>query len=467
MYDGLLVIDADSHKMENPVVFFDYLDAPYRDRLFSRTDRWGQQRLVVVDFNPRTGRNDLERVFPQPEGPGKGAYCAIHPETAIGAVFNRIRLEHMDREGVDAQVIYGSMTLSFETLLDRDLAVACMRAYNDYIADDCRGYGGRIFPVGYISLADVGEAVREIHRCVEQLGMVGVHVPPAVPVPHPAAPDAFPMIRLPKHVSHPDFHPVFAAAVALDVALGVHGSPGVYLPSGIAEQVDTFILSHIFGHRNQMQMALAACVFDGVFDRFPTVRMGFLEAGCGWLPDLVHAFHEHWEKRIRDFDPDVKVSMVEFTREMLRERGGKDGKLHLLGKARSMYDLIAHAERERRTPDRDAYIFEYRHLDHDPTDFFRRGQVYVSFEPDDPAPAYLREALGEMGEDVACFSGDYGHWDGVLRDCVKNVARTRDYSRAHLGKLLAGNCLRLYGPRLARALGEAPREAGQGAGVTG
>jgi len=49
MYDGLLVIDADSHKMENPVVFFDYLDAPYRDRLFSRTDRWGQQRLVVVD----------------------------------------------------------------------------------------------------------------------------------------------------------------------------------------------------------------------------------------------------------------------------------------------------------------------------------------------------------------------------------------------------------------------------------
>src|SRR6476660_2084302 len=83
MYDVLLVIDADSHKMENPVVFFDYLDAPYRDRLFSRTDRWGQQRLVVVDFNPQTKQNDLGRVFPQPEGPGKGAYCALHPATAI------------------------------------------------------------------------------------------------------------------------------------------------------------------------------------------------------------------------------------------------------------------------------------------------------------------------------------------------------------------------------------------------
>jgi len=42
--------------------------------------------------------------------------------------------------------------------------------------------------------------------------MIGVHVPPSVPVPHPAAPDAFPMIRLPKHLSHPDFHPLLAAS---------------------------------------------------------------------------------------------------------------------------------------------------------------------------------------------------------------------------------------------------------------
>ena len=97
------------------MVFFDYLDAAYRARLSSRTDRYGQQRLVIRDLDPRTGRPELERVFPQPEGPGKGAFAAIHPETAIGGVFNRIRIEHMDREGIDAQVLYGSMTLSFES----------------------------------------------------------------------------------------------------------------------------------------------------------------------------------------------------------------------------------------------------------------------------------------------------------------------------------------------------------------
>src|SRR3989441_5388262 len=116
MYDGLLVVDADAHKMENPVVFFDYLEAPYRDRLGSRTDRYGQPRLVVHDRDPRTGAA-LERVFPQPDGPGKGAFAAIHPETAIGGGFNPIRPEHMGPEGVDAPGLYGAMALSFQAIL--------------------------------------------------------------------------------------------------------------------------------------------------------------------------------------------------------------------------------------------------------------------------------------------------------------------------------------------------------------
>src|SRR4030095_5898143 len=111
MHDGLLVIDADAHKMENPVVFFDYLDAPYRARLSSRTDRHVHPRLVIRVLDPRSGRPELEPVFPQPDGPGKGAFAAIHPETAIGGVFNRIRIAHMDREGIDAQGLYGSVVL--------------------------------------------------------------------------------------------------------------------------------------------------------------------------------------------------------------------------------------------------------------------------------------------------------------------------------------------------------------------
>jgi len=42
-------------------------------------------------------------------------------------------------------------------------------------------------------------------------------------------------------------------------------------------------------------------------------------------------------------------------------------------------------------------------------------------------------AMGEAGKRLTCFSGDYGHWDGVLHDCVKDAAEVADYDREHLG----------------------------------
>jgi hypothetical protein len=76
MYDGLLAIDPDAPKMENPVVFFDHLDAPYRDGLGSRTDRYGQPRLVVHE----RGR----AAAPGSDGPGKGAFAAVVGSGRLG-----------------------------------------------------------------------------------------------------------------------------------------------------------------------------------------------------------------------------------------------------------------------------------------------------------------------------------------------------------------------------------------------
>src|SRR5262249_58222525 len=127
-------------------------------------------------------------------------------------------------------------------------------------------------------------------------------------------------------------------------------------------------------------------------------------------------------------------------RGLWREGVGPDAGRHQLRKLRQALPLYRRTSRETPAPDTDAFLMEHRGLDHDPVDFFRRGEIFLSFESDDPAPAYLREALGTMGEDLACFSADYGHWDGVLTDCVRGVARVRPYERAHLAKLLAENC---------------------------
>lgn len=442
------VIDADAHKCENPVVFLDYVERAQRARLGFVRDRWGEQRIRVLDRDPRSGRPDFERRFLQAEGWGKGTFRPYHDETTLGGLFNRVRIEHMDREGIDHQVIYGSISLAFNSILDPELAVGLCRAYNDYVREDCAGYGGRLHPAGILPLQDPAAAVAELRRCVHELGIPTVSFAPNLPQPHPAAPDAFPDVRVPKHLSHPDFAPVFAEAERLDVALGIHGAPGFQLAGGCSDQLDSFTLVHAFANRSMAQMALAKLIFDGVMEAYPRLRFGFLEAGCGWLPDLVFNLSEHWRKRVVDFDPDLEPSRTLFLAEFARERSSS---LDLLQKARGLLSMLFNPSEQGASPE-ELHRFLYEHdLRRDPREYLERGQIFVTYEPDDPAPGYLATALGASGRQACGMATDYGHWDATLRGCV-GLARHPAVDEEHAAGLLGRNALRFYGERLARRI---------------
>lgn len=447
MIHGHPVVDADSHKCENPIVFFDYVPAPYRNRIDVMRDRYGEQRFIIKDFDPRTGRSDAWRVFLQPEGYGKGTFRPYHEESTLGGLFNRVRLSHMEREGIDHQVVYGSITLAFNSLVDRDLAVVLCRAYNDYVHDDCAGQE-RLHPVAALPLQEPFEAEREMRRCVEELGMVGVSIAPNVPQPHPEAPDRFPAIRVPKALSHPDFRPLFAAAEELDVSIGIHGAPGVQLAAGTADQLDTFTLVHVFANRGMQQAALAKLIFDGVMEQFPRLRFGFLEAGAGWLPDLMHSLHEHWEKRIVHFDPRIEPGAGEFLREFARETGVSKA---LLRNARGLLGMLFRAsEQEASAAEIEAFRHEHPHLPRDPREYLERGQIFLTVEPDDPCVGWLPHALGDAGRRVAGLAVDYGHWDATVRNCVGLIADRPDVDPDYAVRLLSANALDFYGDRLRR-----------------
>jgi predicted TIM-barrel fold metal-dependent hydrolase len=443
-----MVIDADAHKCENPVVFLDYVEPAFRGRLGFVRDRFGEQRIRILDRHP-SGIGQLERIFLQPEGWGKGTFRPFHDETTLGGLFNRLRIEHMDREGVDHHVIYGSVTLAFNSLVDTELAVALCRAYNDYISADCEPWRRRLHPVGVLPLQDPAAAVEELRRCALELGMPAVSFAPNLPVPHPSAPSAFPDVRVPKHLSHPDFEPVFAEAERLDVALGIHGAPGFQLAGGASDQLDSFTLVHVFANRDMLQMALAKLIFDGVMERHPGLRFGFLEGGCGWLPDFMRNLSEHYEKRIARFDPGLEPSSAGFLAELLRER--RSGSLQLASKAKGLLSLLfTPAEREASRAELARFRDEHP-LRRDPLEYLIRGQIFVTFEPDDPAPGYLPTPLGTLGRHVCGMATDYGHWDATLRGCVE---RTRKYALdgAHAEQLLGQNALRFYGERLRRRI---------------
>src|SRR5215813_7404964 len=62
MFRGVPIIDADSHKIENPAIFLEYLEPRYRPRVRQVTDRHGEPRVAITDRNPHTGALDLERL---------------------------------------------------------------------------------------------------------------------------------------------------------------------------------------------------------------------------------------------------------------------------------------------------------------------------------------------------------------------------------------------------------------------
>jgi predicted TIM-barrel fold metal-dependent hydrolase len=458
------VIDADSHKCENPLIFSDFLPSGYRDRLTFVRDRFGEQRFRILDRNPSSGSNDFARLFLQPEGYGKGTYRPYHSETTIGGLFNRVRIEHMDREGIDHQVIYGSIVLAFNSLIDSELAVVLCRAYNDYIHEDVASHKDRLHPVAILPLQDPQEAIAEMRRCVQELGMPGVCLPPNIPVPHPAAPDRFPDLRVPKHLSHPDFHPVYAAAQELGVSISIHGAPGMQLAGGTSDQLDSFTLVHVFANRAMQQMAVARLIFDGVMEAFPSLKFGFLEAGVGWLPDFFHSLHEHWEKRVANLDVDLEPSPREFLAEFVRERRA-GGDLGLIRKGRQLMSaLFQQSEDEASAAEREAFLYEHPALQRDPTDYLERGQLFFTIEPDDPAPAWLPHALGESAEHVCGLAIDYGHWDATLEDCVGLVADRPGVSREYAERLLATNALDFYGDRLRRRIAPVHENSAAAAG---
>jgi len=117
------------------------------------------------------------------------------------------------------------------------------------------------------------------------------------------------------------------------------------------------------------QMALARLIFDGVMEAFPKLRFGFLEAGAGWLPDFMHSLHEHWEKRIRHFDPSVEPGITEFLVEFAREPNAQ-GRRAVMTKARGLMRMLFNESVERASAaELEAFRYEHPKLVRDPLEY--------------------------------------------------------------------------------------------------
>jgi uncharacterized protein len=367
------VIDGDGHVAEPWEIYSTYIDPEFRDRVPRRVDVEGR-RWVIVDGQVypdfvRYGRRPLGGALDT----GPLARPVQHDELANGGVDSSRRLRDMDTEGIDVSVLFPSGVGSMCAVQDTKLEVALYRAYHRWLSDYCNGDLARLRGVAVVCMREPEFGALELHKIADEPWLAGVMFSPHV--------DSF-------NLDAPVLDPLWCAAQELDLPVCIHaacGRPPYAL--GTEESSDNLFLMHAMAHPFEQMRALAACVGGGVLDRFPRLRVAFLEAGAGWMPWWLARLEEHAE------------------------------------------GLPRHVPLMQRSP----------------FDYVRDGQIFVACESDEPT---LEAAIELLGDNAIIYASDYPHWDCGFPDTVRRIADHGRLSDASKQKILGDNAARLY-PRLA------------------
>jgi predicted TIM-barrel fold metal-dependent hydrolase len=279
MKGDLHVIDADRHVIEPSHLWDKYLDAAYRGRVV--TDGY----LRSIDGRAVSTTDPASPVQINPPGAKFWTEDAAYRKTfadPIAAGFDaKSDLKSMDMEGVDVAVHFPTQGLYiiWADWLEPDFAAAICRAYNDWLSDFCATNPTRLKGIALIPWQNPAAAVHELRRVKLELGLSGALVRPN------------PLRSL--KLDHESYLPIYKAASELDIPIVVHEGVATILPQVGRERYSAFD-HHIVCHPFEQMLACLTICGNGLLARFPDLRVGFFESGCGWLPFWLDRMDEHW-----------------------------------------------------------------------------------------------------------------------------------------------------------------------------
>lgn len=174
-----------------------------------------------------------------------------------------VRLEEMDRFGVDMQLV--TPTVGFYQY-DNDVEVTgrVHRECNDELHEMTVEHPDRFLALGMVPMQDPTQAIAEMERVMGDLGFKGVIIN--------------------DHVAgitydDPRFLPFFAAAQDLGALLFFHQGGATC----VTARIDRYKLPNAVGNLTERTLVFATLVFGGVLDKFPDLRM-LLAHGGGYVP---------------------------------------------------------------------------------------------------------------------------------------------------------------------------------------
>ncbi len=378
------VIDADTHVVESVEMF----------NLFPR-EQYHRRPLAVPCVDPESGRGRilwmLDGVLvPKPEGKGGQALQTppLDPQEAQGRTWTtkalldvEARLEDADKMGVETQVVFPTLFIAHLTF-DPELDVALATAYNRFLAQAWERGGERLRWVAVLPFHDIPASIQQLNWAREH-GAVGFMARG---------------IEGERSLAEPWFFPVYEEAQRLDMPMCIHTGPGC---PALTAVIDNRIGGSFPGVRMLPLMAFQNLVTNRIPERFPDLRIGFIETGASWVPYVLHYVERDWRRK-RQLD-----------------------------------------------------------VPHLGPELFRDYRIYVACESDEDIP-YL---AGYIGEDNLISGSDYGHHGNQLPTLEANsfTNRTRggdpsadlalvgtlqgreDMSQEVIDKILKENPRRFYG----------------------
>ena len=155
------IIDADGHVMELDDELREYIGGPYAELEWHRS----------YGFWPGLTMDGYLRSLRQPGGWVGGRHRTQRAALA--------RLPRQERHRADRAVPDPGLTHA--AIRDHEWAITMARAYNDWLHDRFMRVSPRLVGVALLPIQDIDEAVKELRRSVEELGMVGAVLPSATP----------------------------------------------------------------------------------------------------------------------------------------------------------------------------------------------------------------------------------------------------------------------------------------------
>jgi len=204
------------------------------------------------------------------------------------------RLRVMDEFGLHSQIVYpnilGFAGIQMLKVQDAELRSFCISGYNDAAAEFQRAGRGRLYPQAIIPFWDVEQAVKELRRCHDQLGLTGFTMT-----------DAPEIWNLPC-LNEPHWDPLWTEAQerGLPVSFHIGSSTFPTLWSGLdpARGAGMAVTSALLFMNNMR--CLTQLIFSGLLDRFPRLKFVSVESGIGWIPFMLEACEYQMDQNMVD-----------------------------------------------------------------------------------------------------------------------------------------------------------------------